>query len=50
MARAVAGFAAAYDRVRPDVVLVLGDRFEMHSAVAAAVPSGCRSRTSRAAS
>ena len=32
------GFAQAYARHRPDVLLVLGDRFEMHSAVAAALP------------
>lgn len=32
------GFGEAYARVRPDIVLVLGDRFEMHSAVVAAVP------------
>jgi UDP-hydrolysing UDP-N-acetyl-D-glucosamine 2-epimerase len=38
MARAVAGFGAAYTRLEPDVVLVLGDRYEMHSAAAAAVP------------
>ena len=32
------GFAQAYARVRPDILLVLGDRFEMHSAVLAALP------------
>ena len=32
------GFAEAYARFQPDILLVLGDRFEMHSAVAAAVP------------
>ncbi len=32
------GFAQAYARRRPDVLLVLGDRFEMHSAVVAALP------------
>ena len=32
------GFAQVYQRVRPDVLLVLGDRFEMHAAAAAAVP------------
>jgi len=32
------GFAQAYTRQRPDVLLVLGDRFEMHSAVVAALP------------
>ena len=32
------GFAQAFGRQRPDLLLVLGDRFEMHSAVVAAVP------------
>jgi UDP-hydrolysing UDP-N-acetyl-D-glucosamine 2-epimerase len=32
------GFAQAYSRCRPDILLVLGDRFEMHAAVVAAVP------------
>lgn len=32
------GFARAYERLRPDILLVLGDRFEILSAVAAAVP------------
>ncbi len=32
------GFARAYDRLRPDLVLVVGDRFEMHAAAVAAVP------------
>jgi UDP-N-acetylglucosamine 2-epimerase (non-hydrolysing)/GDP/UDP-N,N'-diacetylbacillosamine 2-epimerase (hydrolysing) len=32
------GFAQAYARLRPDILLVLGDRFEMHSAVVAALP------------
>jgi len=32
------GFAKAYSRLRPDIVLVLGDRFEILSAVSAAVP------------
>jgi UDP-hydrolysing UDP-N-acetyl-D-glucosamine 2-epimerase len=32
------GFAQVYQRVRPDLLLVLGDRFEMHAAAAAAVP------------
>lgn len=32
------GFAQVYTRLRPDVLLVLGDRFEMHAAVAAALP------------
>jgi UDP-hydrolysing UDP-N-acetyl-D-glucosamine 2-epimerase len=38
MGRAVQGYAEVYDRVRPDLVLVLGDRFEMHAAALAAVP------------
>ena len=33
------GFAQAYARRRPDILLVLGDRFEMHAAVVAAVPA-----------
>jgi len=32
------GFARAYDRLNPDILLVTGDRFETFSAVAAAVP------------
>lgn len=32
------GFAKAYERLRPDMLLVLGDRFEALSAVSAAVP------------
>lgn len=36
--RGVTGFAQAFDRVRPDIVLVLGDRFEMLSAGIAALP------------
>ena len=34
----VAGYAQVYARLRPDVLLVLGDRFEMHAATLAAVP------------
>lgn len=34
----VIGFAQAYARTRPDILVVLGDRFEMHAAVAAAAP------------
>lgn len=34
----VMGFAQTYARFRPDILLVLGDRFEMHAAVLAAVP------------
>jgi UDP-hydrolysing UDP-N-acetyl-D-glucosamine 2-epimerase len=33
------GFAQAYARRRPDILLVLGDRFEMHAAVVAALPA-----------
>lgn len=32
------GFAKAYERLRPDMVVLLGDRFEVLSAAAAAVP------------
>lgn len=32
------GFAQVYARSRPDLLLVLGDRIEMHAAVVAAVP------------
>jgi UDP-hydrolysing UDP-N-acetyl-D-glucosamine 2-epimerase len=32
------GFTQCYDSHRPDVLLVLGDRFEMHAAALAAVP------------
>jgi UDP-hydrolysing UDP-N-acetyl-D-glucosamine 2-epimerase len=35
---ALAGFAAAYDTLRPDLVLLLGDRFEIFAAAAAALP------------
>lgn len=38
MAASTDGFARAFDRSRPDVLLVLGDRFEMHAAAVAAVP------------
>ncbi|MBL8065970.1 MAG: UDP-N-acetylglucosamine 2-epimerase (hydrolyzing) [Chthonomonadaceae bacterium] len=38
MSQALEGFAHAFSALRPDVVLVLGDRFEMHGAAAAAVP------------
>src|SRR5687767_14625624 len=34
----VAGFAAAFTRVHPDIVVVLGDRIEMLAAAAAALP------------
>ncbi|MBN2452640.1 MAG: UDP-N-acetylglucosamine 2-epimerase (hydrolyzing) [Candidatus Omnitrophica bacterium] len=36
MAMAISGFAAAYEEMKPDVVVVLGDRFEIFGAVAAA--------------
>jgi UDP-hydrolysing UDP-N-acetyl-D-glucosamine 2-epimerase len=32
------GFAQAYARVRPDILLVLGDRFDMYAAVLASLP------------
>lgn len=32
------GFSQAYARFRPDILLVLGDRFEMHAAALAALP------------
>lgn len=32
------GFASAFARRRPDILVVLGDRYEMHAAAAAAVP------------
>lgn len=32
------GFAQAFTRNRPDILVVLGDRFEMHSAAVAALP------------
>lgn len=34
----VIGFAQSYARLRPDILVVLGDRFEMHSAALAALP------------
>lgn len=34
----VVGFADAFCRVRPDLLVALGDRFELHAAVTAAVP------------
>lgn len=36
----VLGFADAFDRLEPDIVVVLGDRFEAYSAVQAAFLSG----------
>lgn len=38
MARATRGFAEAYAALAPDIVVVLGDRFEMHAAAVAAQP------------
>lgn len=38
MGAAVTGFAQALDRLRPDVLVVLGDRFDMMPAVVAALP------------
>ncbi|MBL8069001.1 MAG: UDP-N-acetylglucosamine 2-epimerase (hydrolyzing) [Armatimonadetes bacterium] len=32
------GFSAAYSQLRPDILLLLGDRYEMHAAGLAAVP------------
>ena len=37
---AVLGFAESYARARPDVLVVFGDRFEMHAAALAALPLG----------
>lgn len=38
MGHVTQGFAESYARSRPDLLLILGDRFEMHAAAAAAVP------------
>lgn len=38
MARGVAGFGQVFGRTRPDLLIVLGDRFEMHAAALAALP------------
>ena len=38
MGAAVGGFAKSFARVRPDLLLLLGDRFEVQAAAAAAVP------------
>ncbi|MBF0251653.1 MAG: UDP-N-acetylglucosamine 2-epimerase (hydrolyzing), partial [Alphaproteobacteria bacterium] len=38
MARAIEGFAACFEARRPDVLVVLGDRFDMHAAALAALP------------
>jgi len=34
----VTGFAESFARVRPDILVLLGDRFEMHAAALAALP------------
>jgi len=39
-ASALVGFTEALTRLAPDVVLLLGDRFEMHAAALAALPLG----------
>ena len=38
MSRAIGGFAEVFERDRPDVLLVVGDRFEILAVVAAALP------------
>ncbi|MEZ4731769.1 MAG: UDP-N-acetylglucosamine 2-epimerase [Caldilineaceae bacterium] len=38
MGLGVIGFAQAYNHCRPDILLVLGDRFEMYTAALAALP------------
>lgn len=38
MGLGIVGFAQAFGRRRPDVLVVLGDRFEMYAAAAAALP------------
>jgi len=38
MGLGVIGFSEAYARFRPDLLVVLGDRFEMHAAAQAALP------------
>lgn len=38
MANGLRGFGKAYARLRPDLILVLGDRYEMFAAAAAALP------------
>ena len=38
MGLGIIGFAKAYERLKPDILVVLGDRFEIFSAVSAAVP------------
>ncbi len=38
MGRSLSGFAEVFGRWRPDILVVLGDRFEMHAAALAALP------------
>lgn len=38
MGRGLVGFAEAYEALAPDFIVILGDRFEMHAAVGAAIP------------
>lgn len=38
MGLGIIGFAQSYARYQPDILLVLGDRFEMHAAAVAALP------------
>jgi UDP-N-acetylglucosamine 2-epimerase (non-hydrolysing)/GDP/UDP-N,N'-diacetylbacillosamine 2-epimerase (hydrolysing) len=38
MGMGLIGFSSAYNRQAPDILLVLGDRFEMHAAALAALP------------
>jgi UDP-hydrolysing UDP-N-acetyl-D-glucosamine 2-epimerase len=38
MGLGIIGFGQVYSRTRPDILLVLGDRFEMFAAVVAAIP------------
>ncbi len=38
MGEVTRGFAQVFKKTRPDIVLVLGDRYEMHAAALAAVP------------
>lgn len=38
MGRGTVGFAEAFARRRPDILMLLGDRFEMHAAAVAALP------------
>lgn len=40
MGKGTMGFADVYKNARPDILLVLGDRFEMHCAAVAAIPFG----------